>query len=120
MPGSLPAAAAPAEPQAQPRRSSRRRWFVVTVIVLVVLIVAVAGFSIFNSAVYYVGTYEGSVALFNGLPGSILGIELSSVVEQATVAYASLPSYVQARIDTHELTTKEEGQNYLRSLSAVQ
>jgi hypothetical protein len=85
-----------------------------------VLIVAIAGFAIFNSAVYYVGTYEGSVALYNGLPGSIFGIGLSSVVEQATVAYDSLPSYVQARIDTHELTTKEEGQKYLRSLSAVQ
>jgi serine/threonine protein phosphatase PrpC len=124
VPGSLPAAAAPTEPQvqsqAQPRKSSKRRWFVVTIIVLAVLIVAVAGFAVFNSAVYYVGTYEGSVALFNGLPGSIFGIGLSSVIEQATVAYDSLPSYVQARIDTHELTTKEEGQKYLRSLSAVQ
>ena len=107
------------EPQASPRRR-RRRWLIVTAIVVIIVVIAIAGFAIFNSAVYYVGTYEGYVALYNGLPGSFLGIDLSSVVEQGTVVYDSLPPYVQERIDTHELTSKAEGQRYLRSLSAVQ
>ncbi len=102
------------------RKSRRRRWLIITVVLLVLLVVVVGGFAVFNSAVYYVGTNEGFVALYNGLPTSIFGIGLSSVIEQGTVLYDTLPAYVKERIDTHELTSKVEGQNFLRSLNAVQ
>lgn len=116
MAGITPVAAA-----AAPRsHSRRRRWLAIVLVVVVVLAVAIGGFAAVNSAVYYVGTYDGKVALYHGLPGSLLGIELSSVIEQGTATYDTLPSYVQDRIDSHELTSKEEGQKYLRSLNAVQ
>jgi serine/threonine protein phosphatase PrpC len=101
-------------------KGSRHRRLIAAVVIVVVLVVAIASFAVFNSTVYYLGVHEGMVALFNGLPASILGLELSSMIEQGTVAYDSLPSYIQARIDAHELTGKEEGQRYLRSLGAVQ
>lgn len=102
----------------RPKGSRRRRWIIVAVVV-VVIVVAISGFAIFNSSVYYVGTHEGTVALYNGLSGSILGIDLSSVIEESTVAYESLPLHIQAHIDAHEITSKKEGQRYLRTLDVL-
>ncbi len=107
-------------PTGEQGKKRRRRWLIIAAVVVVILLVAVGGFAVFNSSVYYVGTYEGSVALYHGLPVSILGLRLSSVIEQGTVTYESLPPYIQERIDTRDLTTKEEGQRFLRSLSADQ
>ena len=45
----------------------------------------------FNSNVYYVGTADGMVALYQGLPTTLLGIQLSSVVELGTSATTRLP-----------------------------
>lgn len=102
----------------RPKGSRRRRWIVVAVVV-VVIVVAISGFAIFNSSVYYVGTHEGTVVLYNGLSGSILGVNLSSVIEESTVAYESLPLHIQAHIDAHEITSKKEGQRYLRTLDVL-
>lgn len=99
---------------------SRRRAVIAAIVVVVVILAAIGGFALFNSTVYYVGAYNGSVALYHGLPGSFLGIELSSAVELGTVSYDSLAPYVKSRIDGHELITKEEGQRFLRSLGAAQ
>ena len=49
---------------------------------------------------------------------SILGIDLSSVVELGTVTRDSLAPHLQARVDAHDLIGKEEGQLFLRTLGA--
>lgn len=117
-----------AEPGAEPADSpakgsarawSRRKWIVLAVVVVLVIVIAIAGFAVVNSTVYYVGAADGIVALYRGLPGSIIGISLSSAIEQGSVAYDSLAPYVQSRVDAHDLVTKEEGQKFLRSLSAM-
>ncbi len=54
---------------------------------LLVLVVAVA---LFNSSVYFVGTRDGRVALYNGLPYVLFGRELSHVVEVAPTRYAAV------------------------------
>ncbi len=97
----------------------RRKWIVLAVIVVLVIAIAIAGFAVVNSTVYYVGASDGVVALYRGLPATVLGISLSSVIEEGTVPYSSLAPYVQSRVDAHDLVTKVEGQNFLRSLSAV-
>jgi hypothetical protein len=89
------------------------------VIVVVVLALAIAAFAVFNSNVYYVGTSDGMVALYQGLPGNVLGIELSSVVEMGTVSYDSLAQYLKERVDAHELVAREDGQAFLRGLAAL-
>ena len=101
------------------RGKGRRKWIVVALVVVAVLVVAVIGVAVFASTVYYVGTSEGAVALYRGLPVSILGVALSYVIEPGTVPYDALPSYLQARVDSHELVSKEEGQLFLRSLGAL-
>lgn len=99
---------------------TRRKWTIVVLVVIVVLAIAVGGFALVNQSVYYVGTFDGDVALYQGFPVSILGLELSRVVEIGTVPYDPLPQYVKTRVDARDLVGKEEGRDFLRSLSAVQ
>ena len=98
----------------------RRRWFFIVVAVLLALAIAVGAFAWYGSTVYYVGTDEGKVALFRGLPGDVLGIELSSVFERSTVDYDSLSPYMRAQVDAHDLVDQEEGEQFLHALSAGQ
>lgn len=110
-----------ATPDGAPRRRRRRLWIFWTLVVVLLLAIAVAGFAWYNSTVYYVGTSDdGRVVLYHGLPASVFGYELSEVVEQSTVEYGSLSPYLQKRIDAHEQVGKEEGQQFLRSLSTEQ
>jgi protein phosphatase len=116
--------ASPMPPFAQPPAGvkgrwgwSRRRWALTATIVILVIVIAVAGFAVYNSSVYYVGVHKGNLALFNGLPGSVLGIELSSVVEEGQVPYSVLQPALRAQVDAHAHVTKEEGQRFIRSLS---
>lgn len=98
---------------------SRKKWIVIAVLVIVVLALAIAAFAVFNSNVYYVGTADGMVALYQGLPVSLLGIELSSVVEMGTVRYDTLSQYLKDRVDAHELVAREDGEAFLRGLAAL-
>ena len=84
------------------------------------LALGLAAFVVFNSNVYYVGTADGMVALYQGLPATLLGIHLSSVVESGTVSYGSLADLPAERVDAHDLIGKEEGQAFLRGLAALQ
>jgi serine/threonine protein phosphatase PrpC len=107
-----------AERAERARGWTRRKWIMLATVVLVVLAIAIVSFAAYNWTVYYVGVFDGTVALYHGLPGSVLGIALSSVIERGTTSYDSLPPFLQARVDAHGLLTKEEGQLFLRSLSA--
>jgi PPM family protein phosphatase len=109
---------AEAEPASEPR-SRKRKWIITAAVVVIVLALAIAAFSVFNSKVYYVGTSEQMVALYQGLPASVLGIDLSSVVEVGTVRYDSLPDYQKKRVDAHNLVGKDTGQTFLRGLAAL-
>jgi PPM family protein phosphatase len=114
------AASADAAATNKPARWTRRRWILTAAVVIVVLALAIAAFAVFNSNVYYVGSADGMVALYQGLPATLLGIPLSSVIEQGTVTYDSLPSYQRERVDAHDLVGKDEGQAFLQGLAALQ
>ncbi len=115
-----PNAASATQGEAKPGRWSRRTWIVTAVVVVVVLGMAVAAFAVFNSNVYYVGNADGMVALYQGLPTTLLGIHLSSVVELGTVSYDSLAAYQRERVDAHDLIGKDAGRAFLRGLAALQ
>jgi hypothetical protein len=89
-------------------------------VIVVILALGIAAFAVFNSNVYYVGTSEGMVALYQGLPASFLSVHLSSVVEQSTVGYDTLPDYQKQRVDAHDLISKKVGHEFLQGLTALQ
>ena len=97
----------------------RRKWIFTAVVVVIILALAIVAFAVFNSNVYYVGTSGGMVALYHGLPATLLGLHLSSVVEVGTVAYGSLPDYQRQRVDAHDLVGKDTGRAFLRGLAAT-
>jgi PPM family protein phosphatase len=115
-----PRAAPAAEARGKDGRWSRRKWILTAAVVVVILALAIAAFAVFNSNVYYVGTSDGMVSLYQGLPTSLLGIRLSSVVEISVVRYDSLPQYQQERVDAHDLVGKAQGQAFLQGLAALQ
>jgi serine/threonine protein phosphatase PrpC len=110
----------PVATRTAPSKRSRRRWIYLAVAIALIVVIAVAGFAIFNSTVYYVGPYDGTVALYRGLPASFLGMDLSSVVQLGTVDLQSLASYLQERVDAKELVGKEQGRTFLESLDKQQ
>jgi serine/threonine protein phosphatase PrpC len=115
---SVPKGAPESTPETPPSsRSRRRRWLIVGVAVVLVLALAVAGFAVYNSSVYYVGTYsDGTVALYRGLPHTVLGIDLSYAIQLGPTKYDALTPAEQQQVDSHNLISKDEGQMFLQSL----
>ena len=56
------------------------------------------------------------MALYQGLPHSVLGIELSQVIQLGTVKYDALTPEERQQVDSHGLVSKEDGQMLLQSL----
>jgi len=104
-------------PQRPEGRSRRRRWLLAVIIVLLVLVAGIGSFAWYNSTVYYLGESDGDVALYRGLPGDFLGIDLSWVHRTAPVEPESLLPYERARVLQNERVSKEEGEQFLDGLS---
>ncbi|MGI8648313.1 MAG: protein phosphatase [Acidimicrobiales bacterium] len=113
-PGSAPGR--PCEPGSAPDGPSRQRSLtriavLLAIIVLIVLSFGYAGWY-YTQQQYYVGPTgpsgtgdERHVAIYRGVSGSILGIELSSVVERTPLKLADLPQ-VQ-RHDVEKIVTAD-------------
>ncbi len=97
-------------------RPGRLKIFIAVLVVIVALAIAIGGFAYYNSTIYYVGTYNGTVALYRGLPSSVLGVDLSRVVQVGTVKYDTLTPYQQQKVDAHSLLSEEEAQGFLATL----
>jgi protein phosphatase len=48
---------------------------------------------------YFVAADRGYVAVYNGLPGSVLGVELSSMVGRTDIPVANLPRFYQRAVE---------------------
>jgi len=98
----------------------RRKWFSALFALILLLVIGVGGFAWYNSTVYYVGTDDGKVALYRGLPEEFLSIEFSSLVLISKVDYDSLSLHKKSRVDAHRLVSKEQGEQMLAELGAGQ
>jgi len=97
-----PRPAAPAEPE-EPAEERRTRHPVRnSLIVLAVLVVlAGAGFGVwsYTQAQYYVGaTDDGYVAVFRGVPGKVVGLQLSAVDVKSDTRVTELTALVRNRV----------------------
>ncbi|MGV8846551.1 PP2C family protein-serine/threonine phosphatase [Tessaracoccus sp.] len=110
VPTRSPAAPAPSAPQAQaedevaryaPEPPSRRWPGVIAGTLAVVLVIggAIWGVSAYSSSRYYIAEADGNIAIYNGLPGSILGRNLSSLTERTEIALMDLPRFYQRSVN---------------------
>lgn len=78
------------------RRVARRLLFAVLVLAA---ISALGWFSYsWTQRQFYVGEFEGEVAIFRGLSEPILGVHLSELYEQPVVPLADLPAYDRSQV----------------------
>ncbi|MBT0567718.1 PP2C family serine/threonine-protein phosphatase [Williamsia sp. CHRR-6] len=94
-----------AEPEEQqPQRNPRRKWLYIGVALLLVAL-AVAGGLVARAVIrsnYYVGEHNGTVVLYRGMQGSLLGLSLHSVSLTTCVSdpKAATPSITFADADS--------------------
>ena len=87
-----------------------RRW-IAPVLSTVLILLALAGIGVGGAAYartqYYVGASNDTVAIFNGVPGQLLGVKFQRKAESSDVLLADLPDYyqqqVRANIDAADL-----------------
>ena len=99
-----------AEPQTPPKRTRERQrgsgWrsarsvLLVLIPILIVLGIAAAAIGVYARHSYYVGTANGNVVIFKGVPGGVLGWN-PTVDERTDVAVADLTQLDQERVRTN-------------------
>lgn len=80
----------------------KRHWPGVLAAVLAVALVlggGAWGLYAYGRTRYFVGAEEGRVAIYNGLPGGVLGVRLNEVVEVSDVPVNDLPRFFQRQVE---------------------
>ena len=86
------------DPHARNRAARRKRAVVIAALTAVVLgLAAAAGWSVVRSQ-YYVGVSDDQVAIFKGVHGSVLGLDLSSVASGTDIPVSALPEFTQDEV----------------------
>jgi protein phosphatase len=75
-------------------RPRRRRWPLVVAALAVVGAVLLGGWVWINQQ-YYVGSQDGYVSVYQGIPQTLGSVPLSSVVERTAIPTVQLPTYAQ-------------------------
>jgi protein phosphatase len=116
-----PATSQPPGSAEQAADSSRRRRIIRRAVIGgLALAVLVVGGMLARSAVlnsWYVGASGGEVAIFRGLPGTIMGIRVSELQERTDITVASLIEIEQERVrEGKTAATRSEAQEIVRNL----
>ena len=90
--------AARAKDRSLARHRRLQRFLLAGIVVLVVAALVVAGRSFLFSR-YWVGFDGDSVAVFQGVPGDVAGIQFSRLVERSPVTRAEVPAGYAARLE---------------------
>lgn len=80
---------------------TKRRWLTALIALLALLLLVGGAFwavRAYSSSRYFIAADDGHVAIYNGLPGSLLGHDLNRVVERRETRVADLPVYYQRQV----------------------
>ena len=77
------------------RRRPGRRYLILGFLVALLLLLAIGARSVIASR-WFVGQDAGKVVIFRGIPGSVVGLDLSKVAKRTDLEVASLPPPIQA------------------------
>ncbi|MFT3888061.1 MAG: protein phosphatase 2C domain-containing protein [Arachnia sp.] len=80
----------------------RRRWPGILVTVLAISLflgLGTWGLVSYSRSSYFVAADDGYIAVYNGLPGSLLGLQLHTLVERTDVPVADLPKFYQRGVE---------------------
>lgn len=98
-----------------------RRWPGVVAGALAILLVlggASWGVIAYSTSRFYIAEADGQVAIYNGLPGSILGYELNVLTERTDISVTDLPRFYQRAVSntiaTSNLPSARESVDELR------
>ena len=80
------------------KRVRRRNVTIATVLALVFVLVAGIWAYTGVTGSYYLGTYHGNVAVWRGLPGKTLGVELHWLERETSIKLSDLPEDTQNRL----------------------
>ncbi len=86
------------EPIDVPPRRRRARWLAAMAAAAVALVL-IGGTWIWIARQYYVGSSDGYVTVYRGIPQSLGSMPLSSVVETSTIPSVQLPVYAQELVN---------------------
>ncbi|HET6770894.1 MAG TPA: Stp1/IreP family PP2C-type Ser/Thr phosphatase [Actinomycetota bacterium] len=106
------AAARVAPPSATSGRPPRRLWRLAVRVVLPVLVVALLliGGRMYLDRQWFVGLHDGNVSLFRGIPTQVLGLNLSTLVEETTIPAQSVEVLQTWRDIGDGITTESEAE----------
>ncbi|MHA6523111.1 PP2C family protein-serine/threonine phosphatase [Tessaracoccus sp. G1721] len=102
---------------------AKRRWPGITAMILAVALVlggGAWGVYAYSKTRYFVASDDGYVAIYNGLPGSLLGLDLNTLTERTDIAVTDLPRFYQRVVDgTIPVASVEAAQGTTRQLRAL-
>jgi len=102
----------------------KRRWPGVIATVLALALVIGGGWWAASSYVasrYFISADDGHVAVFNGLPGNMLGMQMHSLIERTDIPVENLPRFYRSEVETsisvRDLASAENTVGSLRTLA---
>lgn len=105
-------------------REAKHRWPGITALVLAVALVlggSAWGFVSYSRTRYFVAADDGYVAIYNGLPGSLLGLEFNTLTQRTDIPVTDLPRFyqrvVESAIQVDSLSAARGTTQQLRSLA---
>ena len=85
-----------------PRESrNKRRWPTILAAILagaIVVGVTFWGVRVYSSSRYFIAAADGQIGIYNGLPGSLLGHEMNTLVERRDTRISDLPVFFQRQV----------------------
>lgn len=91
-------------------RSGRRLPRIVAILVAVVLLIGLlagGGYALLSRA-YFVGVDDGEISIYQGIPQSVLGVDLFWSLEDTDLPVAELPEHTQRRLEEGVTATSFE------------